>query len=144
MNTSIGAIIQKGEEVILVRGNKRPDIIAYSFPKGHVENKETDIETIHREVYEECGLNSDQYTIHYKIGELDFQEKQDRKIILYYATLNEKNFKDSNIIKLEPTDKNIIEAFWASIDDIFNGKYVIKGRMDELFYLHFKKEKFNK
>ena len=30
---------------------------AYSFPKGHMENNETEPETARREVYEETGLN---------------------------------------------------------------------------------------
>ena len=30
---------------------------AYSFPKGHVENSETELETARREVFEETGLD---------------------------------------------------------------------------------------
>ena len=30
---------------------------AYSFPKGHMENSETEMETARREVFEETGLN---------------------------------------------------------------------------------------
>ena len=32
---------------------------AYSFPKGHMENGETEMETARREVFEETGLNPD-------------------------------------------------------------------------------------
>lgn len=139
MNTSVGAIIQKENQVVIVRGNKNPNNIGYSFPKGHMENQENDLETIFREVYEECGIKSHQYQIHNKIGEIKFEDKIDRKIILYYATINKENLEDVNVNKLEPKDKNIIEANWVNIDDLFNGKYPLKSRMDELFQAQFKK-----
>ena len=48
---------------------------AYSFPKGHMEGDETEMETAHREVYEEIGLNLDFIDGFYQQDEYALAEK---------------------------------------------------------------------
>lgn len=51
-DTSIGAIIYKGEKFLLLR---MPTGF-WEFPKGHAEQGESELETMRREVFEESGL----------------------------------------------------------------------------------------
>ena len=62
---------------------------SYSFPKGHQEGNETDIETATREIKEETGITNIRFipnlkrTIRYKVG--DFIEKE----VVYFAAYYE-------------------------------------------------------
>ena len=49
---SCGAVIFKGDEVLLIKSVKGH----WSFPKGHVEQGETEIETATREILEETNV----------------------------------------------------------------------------------------
>ena len=49
---SCGAVIFKEEAVLLIKSVKGH----WSFPKGHMENEETEVETAHREIFEETNL----------------------------------------------------------------------------------------
>ncbi|MCX5893490.1 MAG: NUDIX hydrolase [Deltaproteobacteria bacterium] len=52
----VGAVIFKGEEVLLVRRGQEPARGAWSLPGGLVELGETLTAAIHREIAEETGL----------------------------------------------------------------------------------------
>lgn len=81
--TSCGCIITKNNKVLLVyekRGN------FWGFPKGHMEEGETEIETALREVKEEVGIDvkinpEKRYAINYIIG-----NEIDKTTVLYLAT----------------------------------------------------------
>lgn len=81
--TSCGCIITKNNKVLLVyekRGN------FWGFPKGHMEEGETEIETALREVKEEVGIDvkinpEKRYPINYIIG-----NEIDKTTVLYLAT----------------------------------------------------------
>ena len=67
---SCGAIIINNKKVLLVYEKNRN---FWGFPKGHVEQNETEIETAIREVKEEVGLDIDilkekRYEFKYNIG----------------------------------------------------------------------------
>ena len=49
---SCGAVIFKEDKVLLIKSVKGH----WSFPKGHVEGNETELETAHREIFEETNL----------------------------------------------------------------------------------------
>ena len=55
--TGVGAVIFKGEEVLLVRRGQEPARGAWSLPGGLVELGETLTAAIHREIAEETGLS---------------------------------------------------------------------------------------
>lgn len=54
--TGVGAIIFRGEEVVLVRRGQEPARDSWSLPGGLVELGETLTAAIHREIAEETGL----------------------------------------------------------------------------------------
>jgi ADP-ribose pyrophosphatase YjhB (NUDIX family) len=55
--TGVGAVIFRGEEVLLVRRGQEPARDSWSLPGGLVELGETLTAAIHREVAEETGLS---------------------------------------------------------------------------------------
>ena len=54
---SCGCIILRDDRVLLVAARDDEGKLFWSFPKGHQENNETDIETAIRETKEEVGLD---------------------------------------------------------------------------------------
>ena len=54
---SCGCIILKDNQVLLIGAKDDNGKLFWSFPKGHQENGETDIETAIRETKEETGLD---------------------------------------------------------------------------------------
>ena len=67
---SCGCIIIDNKKVLLIYENKQN---FWGFPKGHMEENETEIETAKREVLEEVGLQVEinknkKYTLKYNIG----------------------------------------------------------------------------
>ncbi len=56
LETSCGAIVytQRDDQYLFVIVQEQSG--AYSFPKGHMEGRETEMETARREIFEETGL----------------------------------------------------------------------------------------
>ena len=52
----VGAVVFKGDEVLLVRRGKEPALGEWSLPGGAVEVGETLAEALHRELKEETGI----------------------------------------------------------------------------------------
>lgn len=94
---SCGCIIIKNGKVLLVYEKNRN---FWGFPKGHLENGETEIETALREVKEEVGLDVDidvekRYTLNYII-----RNEIDKTTVLYIAKpKNEKLVVQENEIE---------------------------------------------
>lgn len=79
---SCGCIIIKNNKVLLVYERNKN---FWGFPKGHMENKENEIETALREVKEEVGLDvkidtEKRYTLNYIIN-----NEIDKTTVLYLA-----------------------------------------------------------
>lgn len=100
---SCGCIIFKDNKVLLVYEKNRN---FWGFPKGHVENNETEIETALREVKEEVGLDVEidatkRYTLNYII-----KDEIDKTTVLYLAKA-----KNDNILM---QDSEIENVKWCS------------------------------
>lgn len=54
LEKSCGAVIFKDNQVLLIKSVKGH----WSFPKGHVENDETELETANREILEETNVKA--------------------------------------------------------------------------------------
>lgn len=70
------------EDQVLVIDRKKADWPGVTFPGGHVEKKESFVESVIREVYEETGLVIEDPVL---CGTKQFQDKQDaRYVVLFY------------------------------------------------------------
>ena len=103
---SCGCIIIKNGKVLLVYEKNRN---FWGFPKGHVENGETEIETALREVKEEVGLDVDidaekRYTLNYNI-----KNEIDKTTVLYIA----KHKNDQFVIQ----ENEIENAKWCNFEE---------------------------
>ncbi|WGI36742.1 NUDIX domain-containing protein [Mesomycoplasma lagogenitalium] len=114
----------------------------WSFPKGHVENDETHIQTAIRELKEETNLENViimeqyQYETNYKLD-----NNNDKKVILFLAIEKEKNIlkindKDITKVKYLPVKramnmlkrKDLIEILRKSFNDL---QFLIKDNKKE-------------
>lgn len=105
--TSCGCIIINNNKVLLVFEKGRN---FWGFPKGHMEENETELETAIREVKEEVGLDviidsSKRYELHYNID-----NRIDKTTVLYLAKT-----VDDNVSK---QDSEILDARWVNIDEV--------------------------
>lgn len=106
---SCGCIIIKNGKVLLVYEKNRN---FWRFPKGHVENGETEIETALREVKEEVGLDVEidvekRYTLNYII-----RDEIDKTTVLYIA-------KPKNE-KLVVQESEIENVKWCDFEEALN------------------------
>ncbi len=105
---SCGAVIfrrKKELEVLVIRQNQGH----WCFPKGHVENDETERETAVREVREETGLN-----IRFLFGfreETHYSPKEgvDKDVVYFIAT--------ENGGRLKKQDSEVMEIQWVTIPE---------------------------
>ena len=103
---SCGCIIINNEKVLLVYEKNRN---FWGFPKGHMEEGETEIETALREVKEEVGLDVEidlekRYTLNYII-----RDEIDKTTVLYIAKT-----KNEEIVMQENEIEN---AKWCSFEE---------------------------
>ena len=124
---SCGCIIIKNKKVLLVYEKNRN---FWGFPKGHMEDGETEIETALREVKEEVGLDVEidkerRYTLNYVI-----RDEIDKTTVLYIAkakseetTMQEQEIENIRWCSFEEalntlTFDNWKEMFKKVIDDL--------------------------
>ena len=103
-----GTIIIDGKKVLIIKQKQG----FYGFPKGHMEENETEIETAIRETKEETNLDvlideTKRYSLNYVID-----NKIDKEVVYYLAKPLNKN-----IIKQELEIKEIL---WIDIDKVID------------------------
>ncbi|MBR3106534.1 MAG: NUDIX domain-containing protein [Clostridia bacterium] len=85
LERSCGAIVFKWENGQPLFVIVQEQAGAYSFPKGHMEGDETEMETARREVFEETGLHPAFLDGFRQEDEYDLAEKPDtRKRVVYF------------------------------------------------------------
>lgn len=107
MEKACGGIIIKNKKVLMIRQTKG----FIGFPKGHVEKKETEIETAIREIEEETNIKAQldenkRYTIYYS------PKPNIEKEVVYFLgkVLDDKNPK--------PQQGETEEVLWVDIDKV--------------------------
>lgn len=108
--TSCGTVIIKDKKVLLLFQNNG----FWSFPKGHIEPGESEIETAKRETKEETGLDVEifpekRFLLNYYIEELDI----DKYVVLFLAKII-----DDKIFERQETE--IEEMRWVPISEVEN------------------------
>ena len=103
-----GTIIINDKKVLIIKQKQG----FYGFPKGHMEEKETEIETAIRETKEETNLDvlideTKRYSLNYVVN-----NKIDKEVIYYLAKpIN------NNIIKQKTEIKEIL---WVDVDKVID------------------------
>ena len=104
---SCGAIIiNDNKEVLLLKQTKGH----YSFPKGHVEPGETEVETAIREIKEETNIDvaideAKRYVITYQSAEDVIKD------VIYFLA-------KPTSYELIPQETEVTEILWVPIDDV--------------------------
>lgn len=105
---SCGAVVLDGEKVLVLQQTAGH----WGFPKGHVEENETEIETAKREIKEETGIEVDinsQYRYTEKYSPAEGIEKE---VIYFIAN------KMGGEIK--PQEEEVIQIEWLGFEDALN------------------------
>lgn len=107
---SCGAFVLDGKKVLIIKQKKSGN---FGFPKGHVEDGETEEQTVIREVKEETGIDVElmsdkRYSISYIQN-----ETINKEVVYYLAKLIN---KDSQ----EKQEKEISDIIWVDIEDVEN------------------------
>ena len=85
LETSCGAVVytRREGEILFVLVQEQSG--HYSFPKGHMEENETEMETARREIFEETGLKPTFQNDFYETDTYDLMEKPGtRKRVVYF------------------------------------------------------------
>ena len=115
-----GTILINKHDIGLIYRSNYDD---YSFPKGHVEEGETEEQTAKREVKEETNIDveidsSKRYVMHYKTDKGKYKE-----VVLFVGK------KIGGYLKMQPEE--IIEAGWFEYQDAL--KILSYGNTRDLF-----------
>lgn len=107
---SCGAFIVDNDKVLVIKQKKSGN---FGFPKGHVEDGETEVQTVIREVKEETDvdielLSNKRYYISY------VQNENINKEVVYYLA------KPINCDSQKKQEKEISEILWVNIEDVEN------------------------
>ena len=105
---SCGVIVVKDNKVLLVKHN----LGHYGFPKGHIEENETEVETAIRETKEETNIdvivdNKKRYKITYNVNPNIVKD------VIFFV-----GYPKSNIII--PQDSEVSEVLWVDISNVEN------------------------
>ena len=121
---SCGAIVFNNNSVLIIEQFQG----FFSFPKGHVEKGEKEIETAIREVKEETNIDIEivsnkKYKIHYKIG-----GRKNKEVVFFIAKAISFDLKsqENEIISCEWIDKDKVldKLTYDNVKEIY--KKVIK------------------
>lgn len=136
---SVGAILYniQNNKVVLIQGLNK----FYGFPKGHIENNETEIQTMMRELKEETNIDLLNYK--YKILDermvqsfylekkykTDGPSKVNRINVFYIVLINE----DPQKLILKKQVSEILKLGWFTFDNA--EKYLINSNSNQIEYL---------
>lgn len=124
-----GCIISQNNKILLIRQMSG----MWGFPKGHVEEGETEEQTAKREVKEETNIDveidsSKRYVMHYKTDKGKYKE-----VVLFVGK------KIGGYLKMQPEE--IIEAGWFEYQDAL--KILSYGNTRDLFKQVLQENKMN-
>ncbi len=103
-----GGVICHDGKVLMVH----QDNGVFAFPKGHMEEGETEIETARREILEETGISveldsSRRFEFGYHIEDEDI----DKTVVLFIGEPN-------GAVDLKAQEGEISEVFWVPVDEV--------------------------
>lgn len=109
---SCGAIVIKKFgckfKTLLIKHNKGH----WSFPKGHVENDETEVETAVREISEETGISAEIDTGFREVSTYSTKEGAIKDVVFFIAKAKTETFR--------PQPEEIQQCEWVDLEDAKN------------------------
>ncbi len=108
MEKCCGTIIINDNKVLVIKMTKGH----YGFPKGHIEDNETEIQTAIRETKEETNLDVEIISSKRYINKYTMQNGIDKEVIFFLAK------PITNDIKVQDTE--VLEYKWVPINEITN------------------------
>ena len=117
---SCGCVIFNNNEVLVIKDTNGN----YGFPKGHMENGETEVETAMRETKEETNVDviideSRRYEINYYIKERDI----DKTVVFFRARYNGGDLKiqegETEEIQWVPTKDVLNVLTWKDSKEVY-------------------------
>ena len=106
---TVAAIVNNGDKFLLVK-EKPDDTIVYNQPAGHLEDNESLVDAVKREVHEETGVN---FTPTALVGIYRWVHPRKQRTYLRFAFTG-----DVSSTRLSPNDDDIIDAVWLSLNQI--------------------------
>ena len=103
-----GAVIEKDGKILVIYQNNG----FWGFPKGHVEDGETEKETAEREIFEETGLKVEVNENNRFEFSYDIEKTNVHKIVVLFTA---KVIDDSNFKK---QDEEIAEMRWIEPENV--------------------------
>ena len=126
---SCGAIVLSSNN-----GNRKVLLIQHengghwAFPKGHVENDETEIETAAREIKEETGLQVEISTAYRKAVSYSPAEGITKEVVYFLAFAADE--------EIQKQDAEVADCIWLPMNDALakvtyaNDKYILQTAID--------------
>ncbi len=107
MEKSCGCVVFDNGKVLIVQSLTG----IYGFPKGHIEENESDVECAIRETFEETGINvsvdsKNQFKISYLVN-----DNVPKEVIYFIAFV-----KGESVIKVQ--EDELSDAFWIDIEKV--------------------------
>lgn len=109
----VGAVILKGEELLLVRRGQQPARGLWSIPGGRVETGETLTQALEREIAEECGIR---ILVGPPVAVLDSIHTDSEGKVKYHYVLVD-FWAEYASGELRP-DSDVLEARWVPLKQI--------------------------
>lgn len=106
----MGIVISDNNKVLLLNCHGE-----WVFPKGHIENDETNVQTAIREVFEEAGVVLDEKQCVGKVGECDYVFYQNGKIHKHVYCYLFKVTGELNIVYQK--EENFIDGKWFTFQE---------------------------
>lgn len=120
-NTTVAAIIHHNNKFLLVEEIENGNIV-FNQPAGHLESKESLIDAIKREVFEETGLS---LSPEYLSGIYYFHRPDLSLYFLRFCFVIELD----EFLTAQPQDNEIIATHWLTFDEIKAKKEQLRSAM---------------
>jgi phosphatase NudJ len=111
IHVTVAAIIKRNDQYLLVKERASSGDIVFNQPAGHVELKESLVEAVIREVYEETGLD---YTPTSLVGTYLLSPATNGKTYLRFCF----NGEVPDQQQPNPNDPEILDNCWLTLDEI--------------------------
>ena len=86
--------------------------IMWGFPKGHMEQNESEIQTALREIKEECGLNVDIFPEFREFTEFIYKENTTLQVVYFSAETTSKSISLQNF-----ENEKVVDYKWLNYKD---------------------------